>query len=166
MEFGLARVGVVAIGRNEGGRLRRCLESLDPAARPTVYVDSGSTDGSPDLARSLRADVIGLDLSVPFTAARARNAGFDRLLAVAPGVEYVQFVDGDCEVDPGWILTATEVLDGRPEVVGVCGRRRERYPEASVYNRLCDLEWDGRPGETDACGGDALMRVSALKAVG
>src|SRR4051794_1024566 len=97
-EPGLARVGVVAIGRNEGDRLRRCLESLDPAARPTVYVDSGSADGSPDLARSLRADVVDLDLSVPFTAARARNAGLARLLEVAPGVEYVQFVDGDCEV--------------------------------------------------------------------
>ena len=162
----MARVGVVAIGRNEGDRLRRCLESLDPAARPTVYVDSGSTDGSPDLARSLGAVVVALDLSVAFTAARARNAGFERLLALARQVEYVQFVDGDCEVDPGWIPTATAELDARPEVAVVCGRRRERHPEATVYNRLCDLEWDGAPGETEACGGDALMRVSALKAVG
>ncbi len=162
----MARVGVVAIGRNEGERLRRCLASLDPVARPTVYVDSGSTDGSPELARSLGADVVALDLSVPFTAARARNAGFVRLLAMAPDVEYVKFVDGDCEVDPGWIPAATAVLDERPDVAVVCGRRRERFPEATVYNRLCDLEWDGPPGETDACGGDALMRVSALKAVG
>src|SRR3954468_10399767 len=159
MEFGLARVGVVAIGRNEGERLRRCLESLEPAARPTVYVDSGSTDGSPDLARSLGADVVALDLSAPFTAARARNAGFERLLAIAPDVEYVQFVDGDCEVDPAWIPTATAAPDAGPEVAVVCGRRRERFPEGTLYNRLCDLEWDGAPGETDACGGDALMRV-------
>lgn len=162
----MARVGVVAIGRNEGDRLRRCLASLDPGARPTVYVDSGSTDGSPELARALGAEVVALDLSVPFTAARARNAGFDRLLERAPEVEYVQFVDGDCEVDPMWIPAATNVLDERPEVAVVCGRRRERHPEATVYNRLCDLEWDAPPGETDACGGDALMRVSALKAVG
>jgi glycosyltransferase involved in cell wall biosynthesis len=162
----LARVGVVAIGRNEGDRLRRCLDSLDTAARPTVYVDSGSTDGSPDLARSLGAEVVTLDLSVPFTAARARNAGFDRLLELAPEVEYVQFVDGDCEVDPGWIPTATAELDARPEVVVACGRRRERHPEGTVYNRLCDLEWDAPPGESEACGGDALMRVSGLKAAG
>jgi cellulose synthase/poly-beta-1,6-N-acetylglucosamine synthase-like glycosyltransferase len=162
----LARVGVVAIGRNEGERLGRCLASLDPAARPTVYVDSGSTDGSPDLARSLGAEVVALDLSVPFTAARARNAGFERLLAVAPEVEYVQFVDGDCEVDPNWIPTATAELDVRPAVGVVCGRRRERFPESSIYNRLCDLEWDGPAGETLACGGDALVRVSALKAAG
>lgn len=162
----MARVGVVAIGRNEGERLRRCLASLDPAARPTVYVDSGSTDGSPEVARSLGAEVLALDLSVPFTAARARNAGFDRLLEVSPDAEYVQFVDGDCEVDPGWIPAATKYLDERPDVVVVCGRRRERFPEATVFNRLCDLEWDGPPGETQACGGDAFMSVSALKVVG
>lgn len=162
----MARVGVVAIGRNEGERLKRCLESLDPVARPTVYVDSGSTDGSPDLARSLGAEVVDLDLSIPFTAARARNAGLARLLVIAPGVEYVQFVDGDCEVDPGWFDTATAALDQDPKVVVVCGRRRERSPDATVYNRLCDLEWDTPVGEADACGGDALMRVAALNAVG
>lgn len=162
----MARVGVVAIGRNEGDRLRRCLASLDPAARPTVYVDSGSTDGSPDVARALGAEVVPLDLAVPFTAARARNAGLERLLAVAPDVEYVQFVDGDCEVDPAWIPTATAELDRHPDVAVVCGRRRERHPAATVYNRLCDLEWAGPPGDTLACGGDALMRVSAVTAVG
>src|SRR5262245_31310611 len=78
----LARVGVVVIGRNEGDRLLHCLRSLDPAARPTVYVDSGSTDGSPELASSLGAHITALDLSVPFTAARARNAGLDTLLTI------------------------------------------------------------------------------------
>jgi glycosyltransferase involved in cell wall biosynthesis len=162
----LARVGVVAIGRNEGTRLRLCLESLEPAARPTVYVDSGSNDGSIELARSLAADVVVLDQQIPFTAARSRNAGLERLGSVAPDVEYVQFVDGDCEVDAGWLPTATAVLDAEPDVVVVCGRRRERFPQASIYNRLCDLEWDTPLGETQACGGDALMRVCALEAVG
>ncbi|HJZ89908.1 MAG TPA: glycosyltransferase family A protein [Gemmataceae bacterium] len=162
----MARVGVVAIGRNEGERLRRCLESLSPAERPTVYVDSGSTDGSRELARTLGADVVALDLSIPFTAARARNAGLDRLMDLAPSIEYVQFVDGDCEVDPGWWETASKMLDQNSETVVVCGRRRERNREASLYNRLCDLEWDTPAGEALACGGDALMRVSAVKAVG
>ena len=37
------KFGAVAIGRNEGKRLRQCLASLSGAA--VVYVDSGSTDG-------------------------------------------------------------------------------------------------------------------------
>jgi glycosyltransferase involved in cell wall biosynthesis len=166
MEFRLARVGVVVIGRNEGERLRRSLQSLDPTSRPTVYVDSGSTDGSPELAASLGAEVVQLDMSIPFTAARARNTGLERLLKNSPEVELVQFVDGDCEVEPGWFPAAVAALDAEPDVVVVCGRRREKHPEATVYNRLCDLEWDTPVGEAQACGGDALMRVAAVKAAG
>ena len=160
-----ARTGAVAIGRNEGERLDKCLRSLVGAVGAVVYVDSGSTDGSVQLARSLGVTVVDLDTTIPFTAARARNAGFARLLEVAPDLEFVQFVDGDCEVAPGWIDAAERAIAADPQIAVVCGRRRERHPEASVYNRLCDLEWDQPPGPTDACGGDALMRVAALRAV-
>lgn len=159
------RVGVVAIGRNEGERLRVCLESARRESRALVYVDSGSTDGSVALARDLGAEVVELDLAIPFTAARARNAGFERLLATWPEAEYVQFVDGDCEIETGWIPAAASTLDGGEWAV-VCGRRRERYPDASLYNRLCDMEWDTPIGEAEACGGDAMMRVDAFRAVG
>lgn len=158
-------LGVVVIGRNEGERLLRCLDSLQ-GANQVVYVDSGSTDGSADRARERGADVVDLDLSIPFTAARARNAGLRRLLERQPEIPLVQFVDGDCEVDAHWFAKATQFLSERPEVVVVCGRRRERFPEASPYNLLCDLEWNTPIGEAGACGGDSLMRVSAVMAVG
>jgi GT2 family glycosyltransferase len=131
-----------------------------------VYVDSGSTDGSVEFARSVGVEVVELDTSVPFTAARARNRGFERLIEIRPTCRYVQFVDGDCQVDPDWLSVARAELDQRPGVVVVCGRRRERYPGASVYNKLCDLEWDTPVGEAAACGGDAMMRVESLRAVG
>lgn len=159
-------VGVVAIGRNEGERLRRCLDSLSACAGPIVYVDSGSTDGSLELARAAGAHVVELDLSVPFTAARARNAGFERLLEAHPGTEFVQFLDGDCVLDPEWIETGLCALHERSDVAVVCGRRRERFPEASVYNRLCDVEWDTPVGRARACGGDALVRSSAFRKAG
>jgi GT2 family glycosyltransferase len=160
------RAAVVAIGRNEGERLRRCLESLAGRASPVVYVDSGSTDGSVALAERMGALVVVLDPAVPFTAARARNAGLARVRDAAHDVELVQFVDGDCVLAPGWLETAAQAMSGDATLAVVCGRRRERHPEASVYNRLCDLEWNTPLGYTDACGGDALMRVSALEEVG
>ncbi|MEM9195542.1 MAG: glycosyltransferase [Myxococcota bacterium] len=163
------RVGAVAIGRNEGERLRRCLESLVMHCDPVVYVDSGSTDESVALAEALGVHVVALDMSRPFTAARARNAGFERLMeldsAGASPSELVQFVDGDCEVVSGWLAEATGYLADHPEVAVVCGRRRERYPEQTVFNRLCDIEWDTPIGDARACGGDALMRVSAFREV-
>ncbi|MCC5796243.1 MAG: glycosyltransferase family 2 protein [Methylophaga sp.] len=158
-------VGAVVIGRNEGQRLVRCLESLVGTAN-VAYVDSGSTDGSVKAAQALGASVVELDMQQPFTAARARNAGFGCLLEKYPDIEFVQFVDGDCEVVDGWIENAGAFLQHNPDYAVVCGRRRERYPEASLFNQLCDIEWDTPIGDALACGGDALIRVSAIREVG
>lgn len=163
---GKTTCGVVAIGRNEGERLRQCLQSIAGKVSGVVYVDSGSTDESVALARSMGVLVKELDMSVPFTAARARNAGFAHLLESFPHLDYVQFVDGDCEVVTGWIEKASGFLDQHSEVAVVCGRRRERYPQKSIYNALCDIEWDTPLGEVRSCGGDALMRADSIKAVG
>lgn len=159
------RLGAVIIGRNEGARLVACLASFPDWVRPLVYVDSGSTDGSVAAARAAGAEVVALDMRQPFTAARARNAGFARLRELG-GAEFVQFVDGDCKLQPGWFPAALAFLDSHPQAGVVCGRRREMHPEASVWNRLCDAEWDTPVGLAQACGGDALMRVAAVAAVG
>ncbi|MBN8474887.1 glycosyltransferase [Sulfuritalea sp.] len=158
--------GVVVIGRNEGERLRRCIDSVANVAGPVVYVDSGSSDGSVAMARSRNVSVVEIDMTVPFTAARARNAGFAHLREVGPGLAFVQFVDGDCEVDSAWLGKAVDFLTRNPEVVAVCGRRRERFPEQSIYNALCDMEWDTPVGEARACGGDSMMRIDAFESVG
>lgn len=161
----MKQIGLVAIGRNEGQRLRQCLVSALGKVALVVYVDSGSTDGSVELAHSLGVEAVELDLSIPFTAARARNVGFARLLELAPDIEFVQFVDGDCELVEGWLSRAHNELESRPDVAAACGRRRERYPEATIYNQLCDIEWDTPIGETKACGGDSMMRATAFQQV-
>lgn len=162
----LADVGVVIIGRNEGERLVQCLRSTTGRVAEVVYVDSGSTDASIARARSIGARVVELDMAQPFTAARARNAGFARLLEVLPHARFVQFVDGDCELVDGWLKTARDHLAGQPGVAAVFGRRRERYPDASIYNALTDDEWNVPPGEVSACGGDVMIDVAALRDVG
>jgi GT2 family glycosyltransferase len=159
------KFGAVAIGRNEGQRLRLCLKSLS-AARALVYVDSGSTDGSVQWARDHGVIVVELDRNLPFTAARGRNAGFRRLRKIAPDLLYVQFADGDCELVKGWVEHATSFLDSHIDVGAVFGRLRERHPERSVYNWLCDREWDRPAGEVRSCAGNVMMRVDAFCAVG
>ena len=161
-----SRLAVVAIGRNEGDRLRRCLDSVIGRAALVVYVDSGSSDGSLQLARQRGAEIVELDLATPFTAARARNAGWQRALERLPSLEFVQFVDGDCEVDPAWLGRALQFLRADPSIAAVAGLRRERHPDRSIYNLACDIEWNGPPGETQAIGGDSMMRITALQAAG
>jgi len=158
-------LGLVVIGRNEGERLARCLATVRGVPK-RVYVDSGSSDSSVSLARSEGFAVVELTMPPPFTAARARNTGLAHLLASDPDLEFVQMVDGDCEVQPRWIESALGVLRDDPDLALVFGRRRERYPEASIYNALCDEEWNVPIGEATGCGGDVLFRVAALCQVG
>ncbi|MDI6027524.1 glycosyltransferase [Corticibacterium sp. UT-5YL-CI-8] len=156
-------VAVVVIGRNEGQRLIDCLSSLSAYATRAIYVDSGSTDGSSAAARRLGAYVVDLDMRKDFTAARARNAGYRKALKQWPDIAFVQFVDGDCMLDSEWIAAAWRFMALRPDVAAVFGRRRERYPDRSFYNRLCDREWDGKSGSALECGGDVFMRVQAIE---
>ena len=160
------RAAVIVIGRNEGARLEACLASMPKGIAGLVYVDSGSTDGSVAAARAAGARVVELDPKIAFTAARARNEGVAALTAAGIVPSYLQFVDGDCTLNPDWLATAIAFLDASPHASVVCGRLRECYPEASVYNRLCDREWNTPVGRTRACGGIAMVRREAFMAVG
>ncbi len=166
-EPSLSRVGLglVVIGRNEGERLRRCLQSARGLGA-CVYVDSGSTDGSTALAQSFGADVIELDASLPFTAARARNAGARRLGQLVPQLQAIQFIDGDCELSPAWLEDALDALAAHADVAAVAGRLRERHVDRSIYNQLCDIEWDTPVGEVRSIGGIAMIRAAAFVAAG
>ncbi len=161
-----SKIGVVVIGRNEGQRLICCLKSLSGKGPVVVYVDSGSTDGSMNGAAKLDVIALALDMGITFTAARARNAGFEYLMKISPDLEYVQFVDGDCEVMPEWIEKGVDFLETHQDVAVVGGRCRERYPEKSFYNLMCDLEWNTPIGEAKASGGNALIRVKAFQEAG
>lgn len=159
-------VAAIAIGRNEGQRLFDCLASLHGQVTPIVYVDSGSTDGSVKAARGLGVDVVELDMSLPFTAARARNAGFARVKEIYPDVQLVQLLDSDCELAAGWVEAGRQMLLADPKIGVVCGRRREKFPDATLWNKMTDAEWDGPAGETRYCGGDAMIRRETLDQVG
>lgn len=161
-----SEVGLVIIGRNEGMRLRACLESVVNQLEHVIYVDSGSTDGSVPMAKAIGVHVVELDMSVPFTAGRARNEGWRALLERAPNMHFVQFVDGDCTIVDGWLSVAHEFLITHQDYAIVAGRLRERFPERSIYNQMCDQEWDTPVGDMKACGGIAMMRLYALQRAG
>jgi glycosyltransferase involved in cell wall biosynthesis len=160
-----SRVAVVAIGRNEGERLEGCLASLAGLGALVVYVDSGSSDDSVAVARRAGVHVHELDLSKPFSAARARNEGFEQVRRISPDVHFVQFIDGDCTLASSWMPAAVATMDARANVAVVVGHLAERHPEASIYNRLCALEWSSSAGDLQnfgALGGIMLVRASVF----
>jgi len=160
----MTELAIIAIGRNEGDRLKNCLQSLLGLAERLIYVDSGSTDDSVAVARGLGAEVVELDPATPFTAARARNAG---VAALGPDLpEFIHFIDGDCVMVPGWIGTAKAAMAADRGLGIVTGWRAEIHPEASIYNAICDHEWHRPAGPITACGGDMMVRGAAFQEAG
>lgn len=157
---------MVVIGRNEGERLRVCLHSVVPQTSVVVYVDSGSTDGSADFARSMGCHVIDLDPARPFGPSRARNEGFAAALALAPHAQYVQFLDGDCEMMEGWLEAGAATLAARSDAAIVCGSVHEMYPDATPYNKVFEIEWQQPAGEIDACAGRLMTRTALVRESG
>jgi GT2 family glycosyltransferase len=163
-----SRMAAVVIGRNEGERLEPSLRSVQSAGLPLVYVDSGSTDGSPTVARQLNVPVVELDPRRPFSAARGRNEGLDEALRHWPHIDHVLFLDGDCVLDPLFPAAATATFKQHPDCAIVTGHLSERHPEVSIYNRLCAIEWRspaGRIENMNALGGIMAARISAFREV-
>ena len=157
-------VSVVVIGRNEGDRLHRCLQSISQIKHPdfdleVIYVDSGSEDGSVTLAEEAGARVIALQPERP-SAALGRNAGWR-----AANGSTILFLDGDTVLHPDFVANSLPDLS-TPDIAVIWGHRRELYPRRSMYNRVLDLDWIYLAGPTLYCGGDALFRRSVLAETG
>ena len=162
-------MAVVVIGRNEGERLKPSLRSASAAGLPLIYVDSGSADGSGPVAAALGVPVVELDPGRPFSAARARNEGLEAALRRWPDIRYVLFLDGDCVLDADFPAAAAAMFENQADCAIVTGHLSERFPDASIYNRLCAIEWRSPPGRIEnfaALGGIMAARVSAVLEVG
>lgn len=159
-----ALLSVVVIGRNEGARLVRCFESLEPLKKMAhgaeiIYVDSASTDGSIKNAEAFGAKVVPLNSEFP-SASAARNAGW----RVAKG-NYILFLDGDTILHPDFVNEALPLFV-EPDIAIICGHRREAFPQESRYNYVFDRDWIYPVGDVPFCGGDALVRKKVLEEVG
>jgi len=157
-------LSVVVIGRNEGERLSRCLQSVHDMSDPggaveIIYVDSDSRDDSISRAEALGAKVIVVKPERP-SAALGRNAGWREARAAT-----VLFLDGDTVLHPDFVVTSLPAFEDA-EVAVVWGHRREIHTAQSLFNRVLDLDWIYPPGPSEFCGGDALMRRAVLEEVG
>ncbi|WP_296494875.1 glycosyltransferase family A protein [Rhodoferax sp.] len=159
-QLALTLVSVVVIGRNEGERLLRCLDSVVQAhwgqiTYELIYVDSRSTDGSVARARALGATTLVVADAKP-NAAKARNLGWQ-----AARGEFILFLDGDTQLHPDFVSHALATLN-EPKLCAAWGHRRESRPEQSLYTRVLDLDWVYPTGRTLYFGGDVLVRRAAL----
>ncbi len=158
-------LSIVVIGLNEAAHLEACLRSAQEASWPSskkevLYVDSGSTDGSMEIAQGAGVRVLRLEDPKP-NASKGRNLGWKN----AQG-ELVQFLDGDMELHPDWLERGWTFLEDHPDVGLVAGIVSERHPE-NIFCRLFQLDWgDPKDGPVKVVGGAALYKMEALKKTG
>jgi len=164
MEKTQPEIGVVIIGINVAKYLAECIKSVQSADYPKdlleiVYVDGGSRDDSPQIAKGFAGvKVIELKDRHP-TPGRGRNAGWRAL-----STPLIQFLDADTILHPGWFKRALPVLDDK--TAAVCGYRRETYPSKNFYHILTHMEWHYETGPCRYFGGDVLLKREALEKTG
>jgi GT2 family glycosyltransferase len=153
---------IVVVGRNEGSRLSECLAAAARHApgAPVVYVDSGSTDGSPETARAAGAEVLVLS-GGRMSAARGRNAGWR-----SRPEPFILFLDADCVLEAGFPEASMDAIRADARIAAVDGALREIRPRQSVYVEAMEPDWHREEGPLDACGGNCLVRSAALEEVG
>lgn len=156
----MKELSVVIIGRNEAGRLQKCFDSVSPLdAGECIYVDSGSSDNSVEIAQNAGARIIKLE-GPEYSASKARNRGWKQ----AKG-EWILFVDGDSEITADIVLEGIKFLQANPRTAVICGETRERYPDKSFYQGMSDIDNAQCTKGLEYCGGNAVIRAAALKEV-
>lgn len=148
---------VVIIGKNVQSTLNKLVDSVKSQTNsPIIYVDSESTDKSLEMAQKL--NLITTSISKPLNAAKARNKG----MTLAKS-DLILFLDGDTELSPHFLAKALpSFLDDK--VAAVYGKRREKFPESTLFNFIVDYEWE-LSDESGKMGGDVLARREAFEKV-
>jgi GT2 family glycosyltransferase len=163
--YGMSKVGIVVIGRNEGERLRHCLLTLVNTHHVLLYIDSASDDGSLEMARQMKVNAFSIS-SPHLSAALARNEGAKHLFKLAPDLCYIQFVDGDTILSSEWLQKGEQILDEKSDVAVTCGDLNEKDENFSFYKIISGIEWKQQRGEVACCGGNCMVRASVFFQLG
>jgi glycosyltransferase involved in cell wall biosynthesis len=160
-------VSACLIVRDEASRIARCLTALAPYVDEIVVADTGSTDGTADIARALGAHVVDVAWRDDFAEARnaaAAACAHDWVLSIdadeVPRGEPGAFREALAEVGPGIAAVSLAIVEsGAFDPRGSASHRAVK-----VYRRSL-ARWQGRVHEHVAWrrGVDAGRQAPALR---
>ncbi|MDY0018582.1 MAG: glycosyltransferase family A protein [Anaerolineae bacterium] len=161
-------LSVVIIARNEAAHIERAIQSVLAGVKAwpqaeILLVDSASTDQTVEIARRYPISIVRLRPEQFRSAAAGRYLG----MLYTRG-EFILHLDGDMELEPGWLEQALPFLAAHPESAGVDGYYRNlhvRDGRVLSEERMCEGLSDRVSATRYFCGA-ALYRRSALEAVG
>ena len=142
MVVDLPGVSIVVIGRNEEKNLSECFRSILTIDYPSeklevIYVDTGSSDKSMDIARKFNVRVVEEHSEFP-TPGLARNRGIREAKN-----DIIHFVDGDMTLDKEYLKNAIGIL-GKNNIACVIGNVSERRAHSSFFARVLSHPWRSR----------------------
>lgn len=158
-----ANISAVIIGLNEEKYLEECIKSVKDLIgvyiEKIIYVDSGSSDRSVEIAKKQSVQVIRI--RNPYRSpGYARNIGLEQV-----ETEFVLFLDGDMVIEKYFLSHALPEFETK-SVVCVCGQIKERYPHRNIYHRGLCVDWvEKKVGDAVTPSGGGVFRTSILKSV-
>jgi glycosyltransferase involved in cell wall biosynthesis len=160
----------VVVARNEQATLEICLAAIrreldSVGGGEILLVDSGSTDRTPELGLEAGCQVLSVRRASRMCPSAMRYLGAQRTRS-----RYILFLDGDCELEPGFLPAALEAMSVDASLGVVAGRRRDFYrsldgrlqPAEREYYADKAVKAPADPGY----GGCALYRRRALEEAG
>lgn len=156
-------VGIKALNeeRHIEATVRSALAAVRPFSGAVVLADSGSNDGTVEIAARLGARVVQLADS----SERSCGAGAQLAFQSADASDFFCLIDGDMTLQPGFLSAAISYLTENPEVAGVGGQVTECNLETEEFQiRAAAMANEGhrRAGFVDRLDGGGVYRVSAI----
>ena len=158
-------LSVVIKALDEAGKIEACLRSVlaatDPETTEIIVADSLSEDQTVAVASRFPVKVVQLARIEDRGCGSAAQLGYQH----ARGRRLL-LLDGDMELDPGFLPAANATLDADPKLAGVGGMVVDRVMTLEFRRRQKKLSGSDTPGLHDHLNGGGLFRMEAIRPFG
>jgi len=121
------------IVKNESKNIERCLKSVEGLVNEIVIVDTGSTDKTIEIAKSMNGNVFTETIE-PFSFAKARNLALRRCIGT-----WILHLDADEELDPDSIEIIEKIIEADDPKGYICNLIN-KLPDGDLgYFKSCRL---------------------------
>jgi glycosyltransferase involved in cell wall biosynthesis len=159
-------ISIIIKALNEGQHIASAIESAIAALTgfdgEVILADGGSTDRTVEIAGEYPITIVRLNKAEDRSCGSGAQLGFQYSRG-----EYLMLIDGDAQLQPGFLPAAIAILRDDPTVAGVGGAVIERGPASEEYEqRRRRYDPDRRVGLVTRLNSSGLYRRAAIRSIG
>jgi len=153
------------VARNEERNIARCIESIERCTKDLgdveiLLVDSCSSDRTVSISKGYAVNIVGLKETWQLSPAAGRFTGVNNTSG-----KYILIIDGDMELQDGWIEAGLDFMNRELQVAAVMGRQYDVYDlsQSPQFRRPASWPKDKNKAQLiDYVWGSSIFRRSAL----